>query len=207
MEFEQTFTVPVSADEAWEVLQDVERIAPCMPGASLEEASGDDFRGVVKVKLGPMTVTYRGTARFVERDKSARRVVIEASGKEARGAGTARATITSSMVDQGDRTQVKVHTDLAITGRPAQFGRGVMTDVAGKLLDQFAERLSAQLDPQKAPAAAPRAELAEPERPAAEAEPLDLMAVARGPVLKRAAPLAVAIAAVALVAWLIRRRR
>jgi uncharacterized protein len=204
MEFEQTFTVPVSVDEAWKVLQDIERIAPCMPGATLEEFSGDEFSGQVKVKLGPMTVTYRGTARFIERDESARRVAIEASGKEARGAGTAQATITSTMVDRGDQTEVKVHTDLAITGRPAQFGRGVMTDVAGKLLDQFAGCLSDELDPGKVAAR----DEALGERPAREeAAPLDLMSVAGAPVAKRALPVLAALAVLALLVWLSRRRR
>jgi uncharacterized protein len=206
MEFEQTFTVPVSVDEAWKVLQDIERIAPCMPGATLEEFSGDEFSGQVKVKLGPMTVTYRGTARFIERDESARRVAIEASGKEARGAGTAQATITSTMVDRGGQTEVKVHTDLAITGRPAQFGRGVMTDVAGKLLDQFAGCLSDELDPGKA-AARDEAQADGERSVREEAAPLDLMSVAGAPVAKRALPVLVALAVVALLFWLSRRRR
>jgi uncharacterized protein len=145
MELTNTFEIPVPVDEAWRILQDIERIAPCMPGATLEAAEGDEFRGKVKVKVGPIQVTYRGTARFVERDDAAHRAVIDASGKEARGSGTARATVTTELSARGDRTAAVVTTDLAITGKPAQFGRGVMAEVAAKLLDQFADCLAAEL--------------------------------------------------------------
>lgn len=145
MKLENEFVVPVPRDEAWDVLMDVERIAPCMPGATFDGYDGDSFKGRVKVKLGPITVTYGGVAKFVEKDKEAGRAVIDASGKEARGSGTANATIETVLVDNGDTTLVKVITDLNITGKPAQFGRGVMVEVGTKILGQFADCLAGQL--------------------------------------------------------------
>jgi carbon monoxide dehydrogenase subunit G len=145
VKLENEFVVPVPREQAWDVLMDVERIAPCMPGATFDGQDGDAFKGRVKVKLGPITVTYAGVATFIERDKEAGHAVIDASGKEARGSGTAKATIDTVLVDQGDSTLVKVVTDLAITGKPAQFGRGVMVEVGTKILGQFADCLAAQL--------------------------------------------------------------
>ncbi|MCZ2821629.1 SRPBCC domain-containing protein [Modestobacter sp. VKM Ac-2977] len=145
MQLENAFTVPVPIDEAWRVLLDIERIAPCMPGAALDSVTGDDFTGRVKVKLGPIALTYQGKASFVEKDEAAHRAVIDARGKDQRGNGTAAAVITATLAAEGDTTRVDVLTDLNITGRPAQFGRGVMTDVGNKLLGQFADKLSAQL--------------------------------------------------------------
>lgn len=142
MKLENEFTVPVSLEDAWKVLLDVERVAPCMPGATLLTHDGDDFTGTVKVKVGPIQVTYKGNARFVERDDSTHRAVIEASGREARGSGTAAATVTTSLHEAGSSTRVLVETDLNVTGRPAQFGRGVMSEVATKLIGQFADCLS-----------------------------------------------------------------
>jgi carbon monoxide dehydrogenase subunit G len=135
----------VPIDEAWRVLLDIERIAPCMPGAALDSVTGDDFTGRVKVKLGPINLTYQGKASFVEKDEAAHRAVIDARGKDQRGNGTASATITANLKPEGANTRVEVVTDLNITGRPAQFGRGVMTDVGNKLLGQFADKLAAQL--------------------------------------------------------------
>ena len=145
MQFEHEFTVPVPADEAWDILLDVERIAPCMPGATVTSVDGDSFTGQVKVKVGPITVAYSGSASFTEKDAEARRVAVTAKGKETRGAGTAAATVTALLHDEGEQTRVTVHTDLAITGRPAQFGRGVMDDVGRKLLGQFADCVASQL--------------------------------------------------------------
>lgn len=145
MQLENSFTVPVPIDEAWRVLLDIERIAPCMPGAALDSVTGDDFTGRVKVKLGPINLTYQGKASFVEKDESAYKAVIDGRGKDQRGNGTANALITAQLKAQGDTTRVDVLTDLNITGRPAQFGRGVMTDVGNKLLGQFADKLAAQL--------------------------------------------------------------
>jgi uncharacterized protein len=143
VEFVNEFTVPVGVDRAFEILTDLERVAPCLPGATLEEVDGDAYTGKVKVKVGPIAVTYRGTAEVTEKDEDAKHAVIHAKGKEARGAGTAAADVTADLVSEGDEvTKVKVTTDLTITGKPAQFGRGVMEDVGTKLIDTFAERLS-----------------------------------------------------------------
>ena len=145
MQLENSFTVPVPIDEAWRVLLDIERIAPCMPGAALDSVDGDDFTGRVKVKLGPINLTYQGKASFIEKDEAAHKAVIDARGKDQRGNGTAAAVVTAKLAAEGSITRVDVLTDLNITGRPAQFGRGVMTDVGNKLLGQFADKLAAQL--------------------------------------------------------------
>jgi carbon monoxide dehydrogenase subunit G len=127
------------------VLLDVERVAPCMPGATLDSVDGDEIRGRIKVKVGPINMTYAGTAKFVERDETAGVVRLEATGKETRGAGTASATVRSVLEDRGDETHVTVLTTLNVTGRPAQFGRGVMNEVGGKLLSIFATNLATTL--------------------------------------------------------------
>ena len=145
MKLENRFTVPVPVDEAWRVLLDVERIAPCMPGATLTSVDGDAFEGNVKVKVGPINLTYGGKARFVSKDDATHVAVIDGSGKETRGTGTAKALITCRLIDQGDTTDVEVDTDLNVTGKPAQFGRGVLADVSGKLVDQFAACLSEEI--------------------------------------------------------------
>lgn len=145
MQLEHQFTVPVPAAQAWDILLDVERVAPCMPGATVESFDGETIHGRVKVKVGPIQVTYAGTARFTEKDEASRRAVIDASAKEARGTGTAAATITAQLADRGATTDVTVTTDLQITGRPAQFGRGVMVEVGNKLLGKFADCLADEL--------------------------------------------------------------
>ena len=137
MELSNEFVVPVSIDEAWILLTDVERIAPCMPGAELQEIDGDEYRGIVKVKVGPITAQYKGKATFVEKDDAGHKAVLRAEGRDTRGQGNANATITATLVPEGSGTKVTVVTDLAITGRAAQFGRGVMADVSTKLLGQF----------------------------------------------------------------------
>ncbi len=141
MELTNEFTVDVPLEEAWDVLTDVTRIAPAMPGAKLEAVEGDEYRGVVKVKVGPVTAEYRGAATFVERDAASHRAVLRAEGRETRGQGNATATITATLVPSGDGTRVSVLTDLSITGRVAQFGRGVLADVSNKLLNQFVASL------------------------------------------------------------------
>jgi uncharacterized protein len=145
MELEHSFTVPVPEERAWEVLLDVKRVAPCMPGATLDSVDGDDIKGRIKVKVGPIAMTYAGTAHFTERDQQAHVITLEASGKETRGAGTASATVRSMLEGQGDSTHVVVHTTLNVTGRPAQFGRGVMAEVGGKLIGIFASNLAEML--------------------------------------------------------------
>jgi carbon monoxide dehydrogenase subunit G len=161
VEFEHEFTVPVGVDQAWRTLLDVERVAPCMPGATLDSVKGDDMVGTVKVKVGPIMMTYHGTARFEEKDEQEHRVVLTASGRETRGTGTARATVRSQLHDEGDHTRVVVATSLAVTGRPAQFGRGVMQEVGGKLVGQFAQALATQVmggpSAEAAPSAVPPA--------------------------------------------------
>ncbi len=163
MRLDHEFSVPVSAAQAWPVLLDIDRIAPCMPGATITKVDGDDFEGTVKVKVGPITVTYGGTASFLEKDESQRIAVIEARGRETRGSGTATARVTAQLFDEGATSRVTVTTDLSITGKPAQFGRGVMVDVGNKLLNRFADCLAKELSsdsvaaPAPAPAGAPPA--------------------------------------------------
>jgi uncharacterized protein len=143
VQLEHSFSVPVGVDEAWRILLDIERIGPCMPGAAIDSVDGDDFTGTVKVKLGPINLTYKGKASFVEKDEAAHRAVIDARGKDARGNGTAAATVTAVLTETGaTSTTVRVNTDLDITGKPAQFGRGVMVDVGNKLIGQFADSLA-----------------------------------------------------------------
>ncbi|MGW4643087.1 SRPBCC family protein [Sphaerisporangium sp. NPDC004334] len=145
MRFEHEFTVPVPLEQAWAVLLDVERVAPCLPGAALDSAEGDDLTGRMKVKVGPITVTYRGRASFEAVDKDTHTLTLKASGKEARGTGTATATVSAALAGEGAQTRVKVETSFNVTGRPAQFGRGVMAEVGAKLLDRFAANLAALL--------------------------------------------------------------
>jgi carbon monoxide dehydrogenase subunit G len=147
MQMEHVFTVPVPVAQAWGVLLDVERVAPCMPGATLTSFDGEAFEGTVRVKLGPVSMTYKGRGRFASTDEAARRVVIEASGRDSRGGGTAAATATAQLApaEDGAATLVTVVTDLAVTGRPAQFGRGMIADVGGRLLGQFADCLATTL--------------------------------------------------------------
>ncbi|MES4891890.1 SRPBCC family protein [Streptomyces sp. NPDC096012] len=225
MELQHEFTVPVPVDDAWHALLDIERVAPCLPGAAVEEYDGTTVTGSVKVKVGPVTVTYRGTAVFQEQDESAHRMVLVASGRETRGQGTARATVTGTLTGRDGGTAVSVRTDLTVTGRPAQFGRGVLAEVGDRLVGRFAECLAqrlaerppAEAEPQRpdgtapapprlVPAAAQSPGATEPEPlprsqagPAfPEPEPLDLLRTAGMPLAKRAAGLT---AVIALLAW------
>jgi uncharacterized protein len=144
IELDHSFTVPVPPDQAWDVLLDVETIAPCMPGATVDEVDGDVVNGRIKVKVGPVSLTYKGTAKFTERNPETRVVVVEAAGKETRGSGTASATVRASLAPEasGSGTEVTMHTTMNVTGRPAQFGRGVIVEVGGKLVEQFAANLA-----------------------------------------------------------------
>ena len=234
MKLEHEYTVPAPVDEAWKVLLDVERIAPCMPGATLLSHDADSFTGTVKVKVGPVSMLYKGEATFASVDEATHRAVIEASGKESRGSGTASATVTATLHAASDTTtRVAVDTDLNVTGKPAQFGRGVLAEVGSKLIGQFATCLAEELggapeavatsghalpapevtapvaQPQPlaaAPAVADGAP-AEPSPLAARrsAEAIDLLDVAGGSVAKRVLPLGAALLLLLLLR-LIRRR-
>ena len=142
MDLTHRFSVPADVAEAWDAFNDLEGLAPCFPGATITSVDGDEFSGSVKIKLGPISLMYNGSGRYIERNDADRRVVIEARGKDKRGNGTATATVTASFAESGGQTDVEVLTDLVITGKPAQFGRGVISDVSDKLLDQFVSCVS-----------------------------------------------------------------
>jgi len=222
MELKSEFRVGIPVEQAWSTLTDVEFIAPCMPGAQLTEIDGDEFKGGVKVKVGPITAQYKGSAKFVELDEANRRIVLEASGRDSRGAGNAAAEVTAEMTPDGDGTVVSIATDLKVTGKVAQFGRGVMADVTEKLIGQFVDSLEQKLSEigvqddagaaaDDAPADDTEASDETGEESAssgprqiemAEPEPVDLLETAGRPMLKRIlAPLAV------VVFFLFNRRR
>ncbi len=187
MKLEHSFTVPADIDTVWEAVLDPERVAPCMPGATLTEVDGDNFKGSVKVKLGPISLLYKGTGEFLSKDADTRTVVIKASGKDARGNGTAAATVTVTLAEDGAATRGSVQTDLSITGKPAQFGRGLISEVGGKILDSFASCLAKKLAPSTTPAEAaeaPKLSVVEKERPeapsAAEAAPTAVLPAEEG---------------------------
>ncbi|HEY4463322.1 MAG TPA: SRPBCC family protein [Streptosporangiaceae bacterium] len=179
MELDHSFTVPVPPDQAWNVLLDVKRVAPCMPGATVDSVEGDDVEGRLKVKVGPVSMTYKGTAKFTDRNPDTRSILVEASGKETRGSGTASATVKAALQPHEPngsgsegQTLVTIHTTLNVTGRPAQFGRGVIADVGSRLIDKFAVNLAEQLtggtpEPASAEPAATAPAPAGPAEPAA----------------------------------------
>ncbi|WP_040797626.1 SRPBCC family protein [Nocardia higoensis] len=152
MKLENTFTIPVPADQAWPVLLDLERLAPCVPGATITSREGDDYHGRIKVKLGPVGLSYKGIIKVVSQDEAAGVAVLEGSGRENRGNGTAKAVITCRLVESNGVTDVFVDTDLAITGKPAQFGRGALAEVAGTLIGTFADNLAAEITADPSPA-------------------------------------------------------
>jgi hypothetical protein len=145
MELSNEFEVPVPIEQAWDVLTDLERIAPCLPGAQLQEIEGKTHRGIVKIKVGPITAQYKGQAVIVLQDDEAHRVLLEATGRDTKGAGNATANVEAQLTARGDVTHVSVLTDLTVTGKVAQFGRGVLGDVSAKLLDQFARNLESMV--------------------------------------------------------------
>jgi carbon monoxide dehydrogenase subunit G len=205
VELEHSFTVPADIDTAWNTLLDVERIAMCMPGATLISVEGDTFKGEVKIKLGPVTMVFGGTASFVDKDVANHRLVINASGSETKGTSTAQATVTTQLVGESPTlTRVDVNTDLAITGKPAQFGRGVMSDVAGRIIGQFAGNLegvvAAGSGTSNATSSDSSATSAAMPAPAADA--IDMMEVAGGAVAKKLIPVALVVVAV-VVAWIL----
>lgn len=215
MELQNSFVVPTDIDTAWRSMQDVEGLAPCMPGATLETHEGDEFTGNVKVKLGPVSMVFGGVARFVSKDEATHTLVIEGSGKDSRGGGTAKGQVTAILVAEApDRTRVDVNTDLTITGKAAQFGRGVMQDVAGRIVDQFAGNLATLLAAGAAAEAGSTAEAAEggtthaaPPPTVHADESIDLLGTAGAPVLKRAIPVVIGVLVVVGVIVLIARRR
>lgn len=206
MELNNEFRVAVPTATVWEVFTDVERVAPCLPGATLLSVDGDDFTGAVKVKVGPITVSYKGVATYQEKDAAAQRIVLKAEGKETRGNGTAAATVTAQLKDEGDATTVVITTDLAISGKAAQFGRGVLADVSGNLIGQFARSLEAELlGGAPASTSAPSTEAAT--AAAQPADSVDLLKVIAVPVAKRYGPAVAAAAVAGAVGFLVGRRR
>ena len=205
-----TFRVATPIDNTWNTLLDIERIAPCLPGAQLQEIEGDEFRGIVKVKVGPITAQYKGAAKLALVDPQTRTIKIDASGRDTRGQGNASALITVTMVDDNGGTKVAIDTELNVTGKVAQFGRGVMSEVSGKILKQFVENLERDvLSGAPSPSAAPTPSVGvaktdtasngatSPDAPAPAvrkidmpaAKPVDLLDAAGGSVAKRALPL------------------
>lgn len=236
MELTHDFTVPAAIDETWATFMDLHRVGSCFPGAVVTEAGAERFAGTVKVKVGPIALQYAGAGTFLERDDAAHRAVIEAKGKDKRGNGTAGATVTIQLAPSGDGTRVDVTTDLSVTGKPAQFGRGVMQDVSDKLLQQFVACIEQEFAAEEAPAAsgAPTTLEAVPQEPAAAApagaasgvtatpapaprplraapEPvddsIDLGATVLPVLVKSYAPYAVVALLGLVVGWLIGRRR
>ncbi len=209
MELVNEFRVPVPIGEAWEVLTDVQRIAPCIPGAELLSVDGDDFTGKVKVKVGPISVAYEGNGTFLEKDAAAHRAVIKGMAKETRGAGNAAALITCELKDAGTETGCVITTDLTVSGKAAQFGRGVLADVSAKLIGQFAQRLEADLRAEGAGAVTPGAAAAAvgPQPVAAPGADLNLLSVVAAPLAKRAAPVAGGLLVGLLLGWLFGGRR
>ena len=209
MELNNEFRVAVPAAKTWEVLTNVERVAPCLPGATLLSVDGDAFTGAVKVKVGPITVSYKGEAAFLEKDAAAQRVVLKANGKETRGNGNAAAVVTAQLKDEGDATSVVITTDLTISGKAAQFGRGVLGDVAGNLIAQFAKALEADILGGAAPTqtTAPTAETITAASQPDASDSVDLLKVVAVPMAKRFAPALAALAAGGLIGFLVGRRR
>ncbi|WP_091670110.1 SRPBCC family protein [Amycolatopsis marina] len=225
MRLDHEFSVPAPIEDVWKAVVDPERVAPCMPGATLSGVDGDTFRGTVKVKLGPISLTYKGAGEFLEKDEQARRVVIKAAGKDARGAGTASATVTVTLTAAGDTTTGAVATDLTVTGKPAQFGRGMISEVGGKILDSFASCLAEKLGSTPEPVRATEpASMAEPVREEASAEKpgpaiaprtesardteaIDLFEYAGGSVAKRLGPMVAGAAAVLVLVAVVRALR
>jgi len=226
MEIADSFRVSTPLGATWKILLDIEGIAPCLPGAQLQEVDGNEYRGVVKVKVGPITAQYKGTATLAEVDADARRIVIDASGRDTRGQGNAKATIIVTMASEGAGTKVDVVTDLSITGKVAQFGRGVLADVSSKLMGQFVENLERDVlttagGGDTSHAGGPYEQalesvVASPQRNGAttgprriegpEAEPVDLLDVAGDTVAKRLIPIALG-ALLLLLVWRILRGR
>jgi uncharacterized protein len=218
IELDNSFTVPVPPEQAWDVLLDVERIAPCMPGASVTSVEGDQIEGQVKVKLGPLSLTYKGTAKFTEKDEAIHTLALEAPGKETRGAGTASANVQASLKPDDAGTLVSIHTSLNVTGRPAQFGRSLLPEVSGKLIGEFASNLAALIGADGATATESE-ESADAEsedstaatvKPAPAVKPeesLNAFKFVVVPILKRVLPVAAVGAAIAVIIRRLTRKK
>jgi len=229
MEINDSFRVSTPIDATWKVMLDIEGIAPCLPGAQLQEVEGDEYRGIVKVKVGPITAQYKGTARLADVDEANHRLVIDASGRDTRGQGNAKATIVVTMAPEGAGTKVDVATDLAITGKVAQFGRGVLVDVSSKLMGQFVENIERDVlttagggDTSHAGGAyeqalesavsatatatvAPQGSSGPRKIDSAEVEPVDLLDMAGAPLTKRLVPIGIG-ALVLFILWRLIRK-
>lgn len=200
MDLNHEFTVSVPIERAWSVLTDLETVAPCLPGAELQGQEGDAYLGRIRIKLGPIEAQYRGQVSFVEADAAAHRVVLLAEGRETRGQGNVKATIQAELEEVAEGTRVRVATDLAITGRVAQMGRGLVADVSTKLMDRFVENLeNGPLAGGAEPVAAGDAEAS------ATAEPVDLLQVASGATLRRLVPVLIGVAVLIGVIWYLAR--
>ena len=208
MDLNHEFIVNVPVNDAWVILTDLERIAPCLPGAQLTEVEGDTYRGLVKVKVGPIVAQFKGQASFVSRDDVAHRAMLKGEGRDTTGKGTASAIITAQLTSvTPTSTKCNVVTNLTISGKVAQFGRGALADVSDKLLAQFSENLNQLINSSPAPAintavsevaAAATPEIRKIE--SAEVAPLDLLGTAGAPILKRAIPAVVVLIAVVIAA-------
>jgi carbon monoxide dehydrogenase subunit G len=204
MQLENTFTVAAPLDAVWAALKDPEMVAPCFPGATLTEYTGDSFTGVVKVKLGPISMNYNGKGTYIERDDENYRVVIDASGRDSRGNGSASAKVTGTMkAVSSDKTEVTMVTDMNITGRPAQFGRGMISEVADRMIGQFADRLAARLAGPDASSDGSVTRLSSATQ--SDDEAINLLGTAGGPVLKALVPAAGLVAVLVLLLALLRR--
>lgn len=204
MIIENEFVVSLPINEAWELLTDLEGIAPCLPGAQLTSREGDVFKGKIKIKVGPVTSEYSGTAKFAEKDDAAYLAIIDAKGRDSRGAGNASAMITAQLREEGGATAVSISTDLKVSGKVAQFGRGIMADVSKKLLGQFVECLEAKLasgSDSDGPGSSTTQTTSSTSEASAEPEALDLMGLAGSAVTKRLLPLVAGVVVVAGVIW------
>ena len=211
MKLENEFRVSVPIDRAWAVLTDIPLITPCLPGATLTDHDAEEYKGKIKIKVGPVTADYSGSAVFVERDETARHVEISASGRDSRGSGNASATITADMTTDGDGTKVSIVTDLKISGKVAQFGKGMIAEVSGKLIDQFVDCIEQELlgdaiiEQVAAEGAASGPAVTAPQR-APQAETLDLMEYAGYSMYKRVIPVVAIIAVLIALRLLLKRR-
>lgn len=222
MKIENEFTVDAPVQQAWEAMLDLERIAPCLPGASIDEAVDGEYQGTMAVKMGPISARYRGTVKIEETDEESHRAVVRANGSETRGQGSASATITSTLLEENGGTRVRVETDMQVSGRVAQFGRGIMQDVAEEMIGRFSDCVEQEItNGGGATQSTDEGQSAEPEtsesettesmestaggeedkqrRSTREAEPLDLGSVSRGAIVKRAVPALAGLAGVGLI--------